>query len=354
MKVVVRYKAPENDKLLPSEDMYFKFDFDVDYTQTSGNNQTVSIKPKVTEVASSAADFANILENHKEDELVVRINNDIDLTEYEALNIEGNTIIEFNGHTLTTAPNAIKAVNGGVLTLEDSTGKGGITADRGALVAGENGTLIINGGTYTTTNNSRGSGINAKNGSKIIINNGVINAAYYAIGSDGTIDVTINGGELNSTATSKNGTWAYSVSIANGNFTMNGGKISGIHGGLAILGQTNAVVNNGEIYVHDSDSTSKDAYYDFYLEGTPTLKVHNGTFINDGTRSVIYTKNYTETEHPRDTEIYGGKFIAKGTTLFTGNSIKIAGGKFSHDVSSLLESGTLTLDENTKLYNFEA
>ena len=354
MKVVVRYKQPESDNLLPSQDMYFKFDIDVEYTQASGSNQSMTIQPKVTELASSAADFVNILENHKEDQVVIRIDNDIDLTEYDALNIEGNAIIEFNGHTLTTAPNSIKATNGGVLTLEDSTGNGGIITDRGAIVVEQGGTLIVNGGTYTTTNYTRGSGINAKDGSKIIFNNGTINAAYYAIGSDGVVDVTINGGELNSTATSKNGTWAYCVNISNGSFVMNGGKISGIHGGLSLVGDTTGIINNGEIYERDTDSTSADAYYDIYLVGNPTLKIYNGTFINDGTRASIYTNSYNETNHPRNIEIYGGKYIAKSAQLFVGNNIKIAGGEYSHDVSNLLETGTLNLDSNTNLYKYEA
>lgn len=354
MKVVVRYKQPDDNMLLPNKDMLFKFEFDVEYTQSSGGTQAMNIQPKVTESASSAADFVSILENHKEDQVVIRMNNDIDLTQYDALPIEGNTIIEFNGNTLTVAPNAIKATNGGVLTLEDSTGQGGITADRGTVVVENGGTLIINGGTYTTTNYTRGSGINAKDGAKVIINDGVINAAYYAIGSDGTVDVTINGGELNSTATSLNGTWAYAVNISNGRFTMNGGKISGVHGGLSLVGNTVGVINNGEIYERDTDATSGDAFYDIYIEGNPTLKIYNGTFINNGTRAAIYTKTYSEAEHPRNVEIYGGKYVAKGNNLIAGNNIKILGGEFSHDVSSLLESGSLNLDPDTNLYKYEA
>lgn len=348
MTVVVRYKQPENQNLLPSENMDFKFNIDVEYTQVDNMNNSTAVKPKVTESVASAADFVNALENHSDDNVVLRINEDIDLTSYDVIEIKNNTIIEFNGHTLTVAPNSIKAVNEGVLTLEDSTGKGGITADRGVIVVADGGTLIVNGGTYKTTNYTRGSGINAKDGAKIIFNNGVIDAAYYAIGSDGTIDVTINGGELKSTATKENGTWAYCVSIANGKFAMNGGKITGVHGGLALNGTTEGVINNGEILVHESQEGVNDAFYDIYMEGTPSLKVYNGKFNNVGTRSVIYTAS------SNDAELYGGTYIAKGTTLFTGNNIKVSGGTFSHDVSNYVISGTLSLDEATSLYKMGA
>lgn len=349
MTVVVRYKQPENQTSLPSENMNFKFDVNIEYTQVDGFNQTEVVKSKVTEEIASAAEFVNALENHSDDNVVLRISDDIDLTSYDVIEIKNNTIIEFNGHKLTVAPNSIKAVNGGVLTLEDSTAnKGGIIADRGVVVVADGGTLIVNGGTYKTTNYTRGSGINAKDGAKIIFNNGVIDAAYYAIGSDGTVDVTINGGELKSTATKENGTWAYCVSISNGKFAMNGGKITGVHGGLALTGATEGVINNGEILVHESQTGIDDAFYDIYMEGTPSLKVYNGTFNNIGTRSVIYTSS------SKDAEIYGGTYIAKGTTLFTGNNIKVSGGTFSHDISNYVISGTLSLDESTSLYKIGA
>lgn len=354
MRVVVRYKQPENDKLLPSQDMYFKFDIDVEYTQTSSLNQNTTIQPKVTEVASSSADFVNIIQNHQDDQVVIRVNDDIDLTEYDAINVEGNTIIEFNGHTLTTAPNAIKAKNGGVLTLEDSTGKGGITADRGAVVVEQGGTLVVNGGTYKTTNNTRGSGINAKNGSKIVFNDGVVDAAYYALGSDGSVDVTINGGEFKSSSSSKIGTWAYCVNISGGKFTMNGGKISGVHGGLGFAGNAAGIINNGEIYESESEKGADDAFYDIYSAGTSTVKIYNGTFINDGTRVAVYTDNVENAEAPKRIQIYGGKFIAKGNELLRGTHINVTGGKFSHDVSSFLASGSLNYNETTKLYEYEA
>ena len=159
MKFVVRYKQPETPNLLPNEDKYFRFDLDVEYTQTSNLTQNNQVAPKITETVASAADFVNAIGNNTDKQVVVRLDNDIDLSQYEAINVEGNTIIEFNGHTMTVAPNALKATNGGTLILEDSTGEGGITADRGVVVVSNGGTLIVNGGTYTTTNYTRGSGI---------------------------------------------------------------------------------------------------------------------------------------------------------------------------------------------------
>ena len=347
MTIVVRYKQPDDASSLPGEDVSFKFNLAVDYTQSSGMRTSESVASKITADVSTAAEVVNIFQDHMEDDVVLRLSDDIDLSSYSNLPITNNTTVEFNGHTITTAPNAIKATSGGVLRLEDTTGIGGITADRGAVVVEQGGTLIINGGIYTTTNYTRGSGINAKDGAKVIINNGTINAAYYAIGSDGIVDVTINGGELNSTATSKNGTWAYSVSISNGKFTMNGGKISGVHGGLALVGDVDAIISGGEIYEHESENGANDAYYDIYITDASSLTINDGKFVNDGTRSAIYSITN------KDINIKGGTYIARGTELFNGttaNNIKVTGGKFSHDVTPFIISGSQTLNSNTNLY----
>ena len=344
MTVVVKYKQPEDYTLLPADDMIFKFDLFIQYTQSSSNKVSESIASKVYEYITTGVEFMNALEEHANDDVILRIKNDIDLTNYDEIAILNNTTIEFNGNRLTLAPNSLAVSEGGYLLLEDSNGQGGISADRGCVVAKNGGTVVVNSGMYVSTNYTRGSVFNIKDGGKLIVNGGTINAAYYSIGSDGTVDITINGGELNSSSTSNTGTWAYSVKVSNGKFTMNGGKITGIHGGLALEGVVDAIINNGEIYEHDSESGANDAYYDVYATGTSSLKIKNGKFINDGTRSVIYTTS------SNNINIEGGSFKAKGSTLFTGNNIVISGGKFSHDVSSYVSEGTLNFNDSTSMY----
>ena len=336
MTVRVKYKQPEDYTLLPSNNMNFKFDLSVEYTQANSISGETNYIPKVTSNISTPAELLTALDNS---DTVLRLNEDIDLTDYDSINIDGNVTIEFNGNRITVAPNSIEVR--GTLILEDSDNNGGLTSDRGVVNVMNGGTLIVNGGQYTTTNYTRGSGIYVEEGGKVIINDGIFNAAYYSIGTEGNVDITINGGELNSSSTSKSGTWAYSVKLTDGTFTMNGGKISGVQGALALDGSVDAIINNGEIYVHETNQGDNDSYYDIYITGDSTLDIYNGNFKNDGTRSVIYTTS------SNNTKLYGGNYKAQGNTLFTGNNIKIYGGTYSHDVSNYLESGTLSSNNGT-------
>ena len=52
-----------------------------------------------------------------------------------------------------------------------------------------------------------------ESGGTLEVNGGNFNTAYYVIGSEGNVSITINGGHLESTSTSKNGTWAYAVKL---------------------------------------------------------------------------------------------------------------------------------------------
>ena len=335
MTISVKYKQPEDYSLLPSNNMNFKFDLSVEYSQADSLSSDTNYIPKVATDISTPAEFVTALDNS---DTVLRVNEDIDLTSYDSIEIDNNVTIEFMGNRVTVAPNSIMVKDGGILILEDSNGNGGLTSDRGVVDVMNGGTLVVNGGNYVTTNNTRGSGIYVEDGGKVIINDGVFNAAYYSIGTEGNVDITINGGELNSSSTSKSGSWAYSVKVTDGYFTMNGGKISGVQGALALDGSVDAVINNGEIYVHETNPGDNDSYYDIYITGDTSLDVYNGNFINDGTRSVIYTTS------TNNTRLYGGNYKALGNTLFTGDNIKVYGGSYSHNVSNYLEFGTLSFD----------
>lgn len=205
------------------------------------------------------------------------------------------------------------------------------------------GKLVINGGNFITTNNTRGSGIYMEDGANLEINAGNFKTAYYVLGTEGDVTVTINGGHLESTSTSKSGTWAYAVKLVGGNFTMNGGTIVGIHGGLALDGDVTGTINNGEIIINESVAGANDGYYCMYVTETSTLDIYNGNFQNNGTRSVIYTTS------ANDINLHDGKYIATGSTLFTGENINVLGGMYSHDVSNYSET-PLQFDNNVNLY----
>ena len=316
---------------------------DIDYVQTNYRNQNEPINPLSSVDVSSVTDIINTIENYTDNDLVLNINDDIDLTSQSDIRLSNNIIIELNGHTLTVAPNSIGVYEGSTVTVEDSVGSGTMTGDRGLFNIYNGGKLIINSGNFITTNNSRGSGIYMEEGGTLEVNGGNFNTAYYVIGSEGNVSITINGGHLESTSTSKNGTWAYAVKLVEGEFTMNGGTIVGIQGALALDGNVVGTINNGEIIVNESYSGANDGFYCMYVTGTSSLDVYNGTFNNNGTRSVIYTTS------SNNINLHNGIFIAKGTTLFTGQNIKVLGGNYSHDVSNYSDS-ELQFDNNLNLY----
>lgn len=339
MTIVVKYKQPFDYSLLPSTDMDFKFDLSVNYTQVDNLTDSTTYVPKVVVDVNSAAGMVNAIDNNQD--LVLRLSNDIDLTSYGSINIDNNTTIEFNGNRIIVAPNSIEVKDGGNLILEDSNGEGGITSDRDVVNVLGGGTLIINGGTYSTTNFTNGSGVYVSNGGTLIMNDGTVNAAYYSIGTDGFVNITINGGELISSSTSENGVLPFSVKLTSGNFTMNGGKIIGMHGGLALDESVVGIINDGEIYVHGVN----DSFYNVYITGDSTLDMYNGLLKNDGTGSVIYNTSL------EDVRLHNGKFISKGDYLFAGNDIYVTRGSFSHDVSGYILGGNITFNQDSSMYD---
>ena len=328
MTLVIRYKQPNNYMDLPNEDVTFKFEMNTTYSQSNYTLQNESIKPKVSSEVGTMTEFLNILENNEDKDLIINLTDDIDLTSISDIQINNDTIIELNGKTLEVAPNSIGIYDGATVIVEDNTENGLITGDRGLFNVYDGGKLVINGGNYVTTNNTRGSGIYLDDGSTLEINGGNFKTAYYVIGSEGVVDITLNAGVLESTSTSKSGSWAYAVKVTEGLFTMNGGTIKGIHGALALDGDAEAIINGGEINVNESYEGANDAYYCMYVTETSSLNVYDGLFQNNGQRSLIYTtsSNYIN--------LNNGTFIAKGTTLFTGSNINVTGGKYSHDVTN--------------------
>ena len=343
MTIVIKYKEPSDYHDLPNVNKILKFEMDIDYIQANFRNQNEPINPLSSIGVSSATDIMNTLENNSNKDLILNLEDDIDLTSQTEIELTNNTTIELNGHTLEVAPNSIGVYSGATVIVEDTTGLGTMTSDRGLFNVYEGGKLVINSGNFNTTNNSRGSGIYMENGASLEVNGGTFNAAYYVIGSEGSVDVTVNGGTLESTSTSKSGSWAYAVKLDDGTFTMNGGTIIGVHGGLALDGNVSATINNGKIVVNESASGQNDGYYCMYVTETSTIDVYGGEFRNNGTRSVIYTtsSNYIN--------LYDGKFIASGNTLFTGDNIKISGGSYSHNVSNYSEN-ELQLDNESNMY----
>lgn len=234
--------------------------------------------------------------------------------------IRKKVTIDLNGHKI----NAILGIIDDV-TLIDSKGTGEITSDYadGATVqVVENGILTVDG---ATIKNSAGYGIAGYDNSKITIKSGKIesyNSAISGNNTEGTLDVTINGGVL----TAKEGPAIYMPSpvgckITDG--TINGGisvrmGIINISGGKFIA---NPVVDDIKTNYMKQNIATGDAL--FVLAGSYTSDHKNGNKL--------------------DLNITGGEFITENKA---GSAIVIYDlGKVKQDVTIKLD-GSLVAKTN--------
>ena len=306
-----------------------------------------------TQEVASASSFAKAIQNDNIDTIV--LDSDVTIDKNANLEIDDDTTIEFNGKTLTVEPGSIKVSDGAVLTLTDDSETGGIKSTRNAVTVENDSEVVVESGTYETTEFSgRGAVITIPAGTenaKITINGGTITGEYFAISSWGNGEVEINGGDISSNSSSVldkvggNAYYAYAVKVTDGHLEMNGGSVTGVHGGIAIEGTATATINGGSVTLNTTTSTSNDAYYCFYLNEQGSLEVLDGTFTNNGTRSLVYTSS-SELVNLR-----GGNWTGKSTYPFNNkvngavDLIKIYGGTFKKNTS-----GTLT-DYNVSAYS---
>ena len=341
-KVTVKVKLI-NRPVVDDVDAQFELTLSANpYEQEDLSESTVG----TTSTVNSATTFAKAIQSSSVD--TVELSSDITITNNTPLTVKEDTTIDFNGHTLTVEPGSIKVSNGAELILTDEDGNGGIKSTNNAIVVESGSELTVESGTYETTEfTGRGAVIRIPEGNdnaKVTINGGTINGDYFAIASYGNSEIEINGGELTSTATVKNGAdetgrtyHAYAVKLADGHITMNGGTVNGIHGGIAIEGDAIATINGGTVTVNNSYEGAKDSYYCLYVAGNGSAEVVDGTFTNNGTNPLVYSSSTGLVN------LRGGTWTGKNTKAFNGtpnagkNSIKVYGGIYKKNTS-----GTLT------------
>ena len=291
---------------------------------------------------TSAATLAKAIQNNSVD--TIELDRDITVDKKANLEISDDTTIDFKGHTLTVEPGSIKVSNGASLTLTDDTGNGGITATKNAITVESGSEVIVESGKYETTEFSGKGGVitipTGVDNAKITINGGTISGKYFAINSWGNNDIEINGGNISSISSSvldkEDGKsyYAYAVKLTGGHLEMNDGSVTGVHGGIAIEGSATATINGGTVTLNNRGTN--DSFYCFYLDGQGSVEVIDGTFTNNGTRSLVYTSS-TELVNLR-----GGNWTGKSTYPFNNKKngaidlIKIYGGTYKKDTNGTL------------------
>ena len=199
-----------------------------------------------------------------------KLTNDLDISGLGELPVTSDLVLDFNGYTITSDINQINVTTGD-LTLQATYG-GGISAERGCVnVSG--GKLTIDGGYYSTTEDTRGAVVYV-NGGDLIVNNGFLDGAANAIGTQSFDNIYINGGHLKSS----NGPTSYAIALNRGNnFEMNGGWVDGTRGGIWIGNGTTGHIYGGFVTVHDKYVDGVKQNYSFYA-----IYMYNANLTIDG------------------------------------------------------------------------
>ncbi len=225
----------------------------------------------------------------------------------DTLKIYKSITLELGDYTITSSASdkALYTTQSLVINADE----GGISASAGSAITNQKGsgtgTLTINGGTYTSS------------------------STYAIYNNNGT--VIVNGGKIESTASSKDGICCY----ADATVTVNGGTISGTRYGVYSTGTL--TVTGGEI-----SGTKAGAY----LSGG-TATISGGTIKSDSGEGLKDAGATSVT-------ITGGTFTGKTHAVNVSSSVTVSGGTFTatgsktdYAVAFYIDGATVTFSGGT-------
>ena len=278
----------------------------------------------------------------------------------------GKTILlDMAGKSITVDSNfqGRPIVNNGTLTV---TGNGVIdssASEFGGYGAINNfGALTVENGTFRGSVMADGAVVFVRDGSEATINGGLFEGATCAVYNASKL--TINDGTFRSTSCTEttdsagNKHWAYCVR-SEGELYFNGGSVTGVHGGLAIIGGY-AEMRGGESQTVgcEHSAVGKYSFYALYIAGEVGMveaHIYGGTYTSASQVAVLCGNDNTGGDGGINAKatayIHGGTFNgggADGQALEAGKNTgdpQITGGTFSSDVSTYVPSG-LTIQKN--------
>ena len=265
-----------------------------------GGQQSETVIGQEIDRQNSSDDYTEVSSldqlTYTNNECKVRLTENIVMTGAVTVNNGNRLTIDLNGHTLTAAANS-KAfyIQGGALTIEDSSGTGVIQGS--GTVNGYGGAIWMSSGDSTNALTLTGGtirGFNAGYGAGVYMGNGTFNMTGGAIQSCSATDgggVYVDGGSFKMTdgtisdckATNAGG----GVYVSSGSFEMSGGSIENCtaHEGagvkvLASSGKTASfsMSGSGEIKNCNTDGVSIAAIGN----GTPEFSMSGGTIEDNG------------------------------------------------------------------------
>ena len=267
---------------------------------SGGGQQSETVIGQEIDQQNSSEDYSEVSSlnqlTYTNNECKVRLTENIVMTGAVTVNNGNRLTIDLNGHTLTAAANS-KAfyIQGGALTIEDSSGTGVIQGS--GTVNGYGGAIWMSSGDSTNALTLTGGtirGFNAGYGAGVYMGNGTFNMTGGAIQSCSATDgggVYVDGGSFKMTdgtisdckATNAGG----GVYVSSGSFEMSGGSIENCtaHEGagvkvLASSGKTASfsMSGSGEIKNCNTDGVSIAAIGN----GTPEFSMSGGTIEDNG------------------------------------------------------------------------
>lgn len=288
-----------------------------------GGQQPETVIGQEIDRQNSSGDYSEVSSldqlTYINNECKVRLTKDIVMTKAVTVNNGNSLTIDLNGHTLTAAANSQAfRIQGGALTIEDSTGRGviqgsgtvtgnggaiwmsssdsnnaltltggtirGFTATDGGGVYVDGGSFEMSGGTISACNaTNAGGGVYVSSGSFKMSGGSIEDctahegAGVKVYASNGkTASFSMTGGEIQNCNT--DGVSIYAIGSGTSEFTMTGGTIED-NGGYGVW------VDNGSA-VMSGGSVKGSERYDIYIGSRAALTVKNtqvgGTVLNLG------------------------------------------------------------------------
>ncbi|MDO4376220.1 MAG: hypothetical protein Q4C33_03495 [bacterium] len=291
-----------------------------------------------------AADISELSDLIKSGEKTIVLEDDY---EGNPTGIRNDVTIDLNGHKI----NAVLGVMSKV-TLKDSKGTGELTSslDNGATVQVIGGEFTLDGATIT---NPVGYGIAGYDGGVITIKDGKISSMNSAISgnnTEGTLTVTVNGGEL----IAKEGPAIYMSSPVG--CTITGGTLTG---GLSVrMGVIN--ISGGKFIANPVVNDIKTDYTEQNIAVGDALFVLGGTYTTEAIEGNKLELNITGGEFINENKtgsaiaIYDLGKVEQNVTINVSGNVKAttnASNRTGFDVLSLSEAGITNPEEGYGVYS---
>ena len=308
----------------------------------------------------------------------IKLTGNIDVSERQSWTIDSgvNVVLDLNGYSITSTYNAsnyfLFTVNGGSLTLNDSSDKGtgkveikDASSSYPLQLKGTGSSFTMNGGTIMATEDALDIYTSAKN-TTVNINGGTMSSQSYstlAIRGSNTV-VNISGGLIeNNSSYGAYGAFVSSSDSSDPNsivFNMTGGKLTST--GTGILTDYALTVNIG------GEAAIETKGAGISVKGTTVLNVNGGSITSE---SYAIQANYNNTVNitggdikttstnsaavqvgtNSDATINGGTITGKKVLNGNEENITVTGGTFTDgenkiDVSEYIPTGTLYQNED--------